>query len=402
LDERQFPEPVSEVNGIMATNLLFVGDLDRHGGHFLRFLAAHGYNVTVINTCSYGFPDFLRDNIGTGPIYNLYENRKVRFIFKGSSPRAYILKAASSGILQRLGYTFTDVRQIIMKKEIDVIYGRWGIYGLPELRLISKFNVPIVYEFLYYPLGFTKTVEKIENFLNKSVINSLAGRVLASSIMLDYMKRTFDLRLGSNIVFTESYSKRCFYKKRLPKISNDDGEPHLVFTGLTNWDILPQVVEMLRRKIHVHVCETTGIERRLHMSRFKDFCHTYKNYNTQEFFDGSFATFMTQFDACLVTYDWRRATSAAARNSLPSRFSAAFTAAIPFVTPKGCLKSCEDIINKHQIGFAYANYDELRNKLDDTDLMCNYEHNIVTKSNIFTLENNFEKINKFFKGIARA
>jgi hypothetical protein len=111
---------------------------------------------------------------------------------------------------------------------------------------------------------------------------------------------------------------------------------------------------------------------------------------------------MTQFDACLVTYDWRRATSNSARNSLPGRFSSAITAGIPFVMPKNCLKSCEDMINQHQIGFAYANYDELRNKLDDTDLMSSYEHNVVSKSNIFTLENNFEEIDRFLRKMAQA
>jgi hypothetical protein len=378
-----------------------MGDLDRYGGYFLRFLASHGYNVTAINTSCYDLTRFLRDNIGTGPVYNLYENRKVRFILKGNLNRAWILKAASSRILERTGFTFADVGQILKKKEIDVIYGRWGSFGLPELGIIRKFNVPIVYEFTYYPLGSAQMVQRVENFLNRSVINSLAGRVFASSRMLNYMKSTFDLQLGSNIVSIESYSKRCFYQKRLPKLSDDDNEPHLVFIGLTSCDIVAQVLEILRRKIHVHVCETTGIENRFRTSKFKDFCHTYKRFDAHDLFDGSLATFMTQFDACLLTYDLRRVTSTSAANSLPSRFSTALLAGIPFVTPQGCLKSCEDIINKHQIGFAYANYDELRNKLDDTDLMSSYQYNAVTKSNIFTLENNFEKIDKFFGVIAR-
>jgi hypothetical protein len=384
----------------MATNMLYIGEIDMHVRDFLPFLATHGYNVTVISTSCVGFPRTIN---GTDiPVYNLYEDRKVRFVFKESVGRAWILKAASGGMLQRLGFTFDEVRQILKKKEIDVIYGSWGSIGLPELRFIRKFNVPIVYEFLYYPLVPFRVIEKVENFLNRSIIKSLDGRIFASSIMLNYMESTFDLHLGSNTVIVPSYSKRCFYQKRLPKLSDDDGEPHLVFLGVTNSDVLPQVLEMLQRKIHVHVCETTGIENRLHMSRLKDFCHIYRRYSTNEFLDGSFATFMTQFDACLVTYDWRRATSNSARNSLPGRFSSAITAGIPFVMPKNCLKSCEDMINQHQIGFAYANYDELRNKLDDTDLMSSYEHNVVSKSNIFTLENNFEEIDRFLRKMAQA
>jgi hypothetical protein len=314
-----------------------------------------------------------------------------------------MVKAAPAGIIEGAGFTFAEVRQILKKKEIDVIYGSWGSIGLPELRVIRKFHVPVVYEFLTYPVGFTKIVEKVENFLNRSVINSLAGRVFPSSRMLNYMERTFDLHQGSNIVFTESYSKRCFYQKRLRRLSVDDNEPHLVFIGADEkyCDIIPQVEEMLQRRIHVHVCETTGIKNRLHMSRFKDFCHVFERASSRALFDGSFATFMTQFDACLVTYDLRRATSTRLYNSVPNRFSFAITAGIPFVIPRGYLKSCEDIINKHQIGFAYVNYDELKNKLDDRDLMNYYQHNAAVKSNIFTLENNFEKIDRFLRRMAR-
>jgi len=386
----------------MAINLLFVGALDIHEGDFLPFLAAHGYDVTVIDTTSSEFPMFPRDNIGTGPVYNLYENRKIRFVFKGNLNRAWILKASSGGILEGTGFTFTDVKQILKKKEIDVIYGSWGSLGLPELRLIRKFNVPIVYEFLTYPIGFSKIVEKVENFFNRTVINSLAGRVFASSRMLNYMENTFDLQRGSNIVFTESYSKKCFYQKRLPKLSDDDNKPHLVFIGLDKkyCDIIPQIEQILQKRIHVHVCETTGIKERLRMSRFKDFCHVFKKASSLARANGSFATFMTQFDACLVTYDLRRATSARLCISVPNRFSFAMTAGIPFVMPRGYLKSCEDIINEHQIGFAYASYDELKNRLYDRDLINTYQHNALAKSNIFTLESNFEKIDGFLRKIA--
>jgi hypothetical protein len=110
---------------------------------------------------------------------------------------------------------------------------------------------------------------------------------------------------------------------------------------------------------------------------------------------------MTQFDACLVTYDFGRGTSARLCNSVPNRFSFALTAGIPLVMPQGYLKSCEDIINRHQTGFAYANCDELKKKLDSRDLMNAYQHNAIAKSNIFSLENNFEKIDEFLRRIAR-
>jgi hypothetical protein len=384
----------------MATNLLFIGELDIHERDFLPFLAAHGYNVTVINTSC---PEFPRTTTGTDiPVYNLYENNRIRFVFKDSVGRAWILKAASGGLLERVGFTFDKVGQILKKKEIDVIYGSWGSIGLPELRFIKKFDVPIIYEFLTYPVGFTKIVEKVENVLNRSIINALAGRIFASPRMLNYMENTFDLQHGSNIVFTESYSRKCFFQKRLPRLSDKDGEPHLVFLGLDSYEIFPQIEEMLRRGIHIHICENIALEQRVRLSWYRDFCHVFKRTSGSALFDGSFATFRTQFDACLVTYDLNKSTSARLCNSIPNRFSFNIPAGIPFVMPQGYMKSCEDIVNRHGIGFAYTNYDDLKNNLSNKDLMNYYQHNASEKSSIFTLENNFEKIDKFLKKIANS
>jgi hypothetical protein len=382
-----------------------MGELDIHQRDFLPFLAAHGYNVAVINTSC---PEFPRTITGTDiPVRNLYEKRGIRFVFGGSEARAWLLKAATGSMLERSGFTFAEVSEIVNKKEIDVVYGSWGSIGLPEFRFMKKFNVPVVYEFLTYPTGFSKAEEKVENFFNRSIINSLArahaGLVFASSRMLNYMESTFDLHQGNKLIFTESYSKRCFYQRRLPRLSDDDSEPHLVFIGLS-YDvpsIFAQIEKMLQKRIHVHVCETAGLENRLRTSKFKDFCHVFKKASMRALLDGSFATFMTQFDACLVTYNFTRATSTRLCNSTPNRFSFALSAGIPLVMPQGYLKSCEDIINRHQIGFAYANCDELKKKLDNRDLMNTYQHNAVAKSNVFTLENNFEKIDEFLRRTVR-
>jgi hypothetical protein len=347
--------------------------------------------------------DFPRTIAGTDiPVYNLYENRKIRFVFNGSEARTWILKAASGGILERSGFTFAEFGQILKKREIDVVYGSWGSIGLPELRFIKKFNVPIVYEFRTYPSGFSKIEEEIENFLNRSIIRTLTGLVFASHRMQKYVKNTFDLCQENDLVFMESWSKRCFYQKRLHRLSDDDNEAHLVFIGLSYdiLNILPQIEEMLQRRIHVHVVETVGLENRLRTSRFKEFCHLFQKHGTRELLDGSFAAFMTQFDACLVTYDFRRATGTRIYNSVPGRFSVALTAGIPIVMPKGYLKSCEDLVDRHHIGFAYANVNELKNRLDNRDLMNSYLQNAVAKSRIFTLENNFEKIDSFLRRIA--
>ena len=136
------------------------------------------------------------------------------------------------------------------------------------------------------------------------MINSLNGRVFASSQMQDYMTKTFDISNGKNIIFAESFSKKCFFKKRLPKLSETDGEPHLIFAGVNKkyCGIALQIKEITNRKIHLHVCKNADIDT-VTQSFNKNFFHTYELFNIPAMLDGSFATFLTQFDACLVTYD---------------------------------------------------------------------------------------------------
>ncbi len=242
----------------------------------------------------------------------------------------------------------------------------------------------------------------MENALNRRIISNIDGRVLPTHNMLHYLKTMFDLHHGENIVFSESYSKKSHYQRRIPHLSDVDGKPHLIFIGLDEWDIFPQLEEMMRREIHLHVLESKGVKQLLRKSEYKGFYHTFKKFDLSEVLDGTFATFMTQFDACLVTYNFRKASTLNRfYNSVPNRFSFALTAGIPIVLHAGYLKGCEEILNKYQIGFTYTSYDDLKSKLKTPDLMNYYQHNAVAKANLFTLETNFKQIDTFLRKIAK-
>jgi len=378
----------------MTIKFLFLGALDNHEADFLPFLSRHGYDVTVINTSNWSFP---RKIIGTGiPVYNLYENTKIRFLFNGRM--GWFGKAAFYSLAEKARFTHSKVKEVIKQEGIEVIYGSWGSHSLPELRSVQEFNVPIVYEFLTYPTNVLSFAVKTENVLNRSIMNRLDGRVLATQRMLDYMKNVFGIHYGQNLVFTECYSERFFYRRRLPRLSEHDDGPHVIFTGSDVYEVLPQIEEIMRRGIHVYVYQMKGFEQRLQGLKSKGFGHTFKKFDYNKLLDGTFATFMTQFDACLVTYDFRRASTLDRfYNSIPDRFSFALTAGIPIVMPRGYLKGCEEILNKHQIGFTYAGYDDLKNKLNKNDLMDYYRNNAFVKSKFFTLENNFGRIDKFLR-----
>lgn len=134
--------------------------------------------------------------------------------------------------------------------------------------------------------------------------------------------------------------------------------------------------------------------------RNSGFIHYFNRFAYPEIADGTFATFLTQFDACVVTYNfWRTSGANRFSNSIPSRFSTALLAGIPIIVPEGYLQGCAGIINKHQIGFAYQNYTDLQNKLCDKSMLNYYRKKAIENAPSFSLENNFSKIDKFLKQI---
>lgn len=377
-------------------NLLFLGQLSIQESFFLPFLSKHGYKTTIINTSHASFPARIA---GTDiPVDNLYEKSKLHLLFEGcfepfTKPSFYYLFRTNRKLTAK-------VKQIIKQEGIDVVYGSWGSQGLPEFRLLRSFKVPTVYEFLSYPVNRFGFAVEIENFLSRSVIQTLTGRVFATQRMLDYMKKEFDVRYGRNIVFAEYYPKKCFYHKRLPLLSEHDGQPHLLFIGSDAYDILPQIKEIIRRQIHVHFLFMKGYKQKLKMPRYEKFISTFGRFDHSKLLNGEFGTFMTQFDACLVTYNFSRVSCLDRyHNSIPNRFSFALTGGIPIVLPRGYFGGCEEIAIKHQIGFNYTDYDDLANKLNNEELMDHYRRNAVIKSEKFTLENNFQKIDTFVKQI---
>jgi len=383
----------------VPTKLLFLGVLSYSTHSLLRFLSEHGYEVTVINACHLStFKRVYGTNI---PVYNLYENSKISAMFKG--PQAWRRKAILYELAKNLNLKRDALRSILDETETELVYGTYGTRSLPECGMAQKLHVPLVYEFLCYPWTFRKFGEDFDNFMFKRIVNSLDGRVFPSQRMYDYMKNVLGIHTGENLFYMECFPEKFYYRRRLPLLSEVDGQPHIVFTGsnVRARMVFSQIEEIASRRIHVHLARAPDEqEDSTEECTFKDsgFVHPFTWFSFEDIADGTYATFLTQFDACVVTNNfWRYSCQARFHNTIPSRFSLTIPAGIPFVVPEGYMQACEDIINEYQIGFAYRNYTELRDKLYDKSMMKNYQENAIKNAQLFSLESNFVKLDKFLK-----
>ncbi len=374
-------------------NLLFVGQVSLPESFFIPFLSKHGYSTTVISTdLGKRLPAIPGTDIA---IYSLYDKSIIRQLFEGRL--GLLKKAAFYRLIGSNPKLFSKVNQVIEKDKIDVIYGSWGTQGIPEFKLLQNFEVPTIYEFRCYPSNELDFAVQLENFLVRNVVRGFSGRVFPTERMFHYVCNKFGIPFGNNTVFEESYPKQCFFRKRLPLLSEKDGQRHLLFIGMDAYDILPQIKEIIGRQIHVHCLLPK--ESRLKNSRF---IKIFKPFTHDQLSNGEFGTFMTQFDACLVTYNFAKATCLERfQNTIPNRFAFALTGGIPIVLPKGYFKGCEDFIKKHDIGFAFSDFSDLNKKLNEEKLMEHYRKTSISKSPEFTLETNFHKIDSYIRQFCR-
>jgi len=376
-------------------NILYVGSLSSYvTQNDLLFLKKMGFDVTLLST----------HHIQKLPKSGLIEFKNI--IDLHGRERLDVLyntigETITPALLSALRYKAKVLKQIIKRYEVNVVYATWGANQIPWIKVMQqlRLKIPIVYNFLSYPQSVYTWKVLLENWYCRKPIENLDGRIHATDIMYNYMNRHFDLKKhGFDVVVTPFFSKNYHFRKRLPLLSENDGEPHLVFIGPINlpWDDIRQdIYRITKERIHFHLAQTAI------PIKENPYLHFFRYFPLRRLIDGSLATFMTQFDACIVLFNFK-VCSCMDRfyTSFPSRFLFALNAGITIVMPKGYLPACEEFVNERQIGFAYRNLTQLKETLNDFNLMRRYRRNAIEKTAYFTYEKEFHKLDELIKAVA--
>jgi hypothetical protein len=110
--------------------------------------------------------------------------------------------------------------------------------------------------------------------------------------------------------------------------------------------------------------------------------------------NGSLATYLTQFDGCLVLYN-APAQLLRYEFSIPQRFLFCFTAGIPIFIPRGIFKSCEEIVEANQNGIIYNSVEELNTILRSPDIMKTLKIKASILSRSFAFEAQKKQLSSF-------
>lgn len=239
-----------------------------------------GYRVTALNTLKHYFPQRL-ESLSDIKVINLYEDRAVKTslsrtiaLLEKRLVAATLHNAIVGKLLRQISLIMHKVPRIdpevadsivrtIKEEQFDVVYAFWGMGVLPEIRVIqeAQIGIPIIYNIQSYPYDLSIVGDgSSENPAFGEALEKVDGRRHCSQNMYDYLNRHFDLKShGKDLIMMEHLSKRYFCTKRLQRLSDKDGEPHIVFIGRTDFsdrpldDIREQIYEITKHGIHFHL-----------------------------------------------------------------------------------------------------------------------------------------------------
>jgi hypothetical protein len=372
--------------------ILYLGNLTSYvTQNDVDFFESMDHEVIVLN------PYLIQKNPKSGLVkckmaINLYPQRLLKALY-GS-----IGGTCTSILLSTLKYKIGKIRTLIEEEHIDLIYASWGPNMIPLIKAIQvpKIKVPIMYNFMTYPQNVYRWKTYLENLYCKRTIEKIDCRIHATQKMCEYMESHFDLeKHGFDIVMPPFFGRKYFFRTRLPLLSKNDGEPHLVFIGPTSlpWDNICKSIENIaENKIHVHLALSKSIK------KSNPYIHFFPYFTLTQLIDGSLSNFMTQFDACIILFNYEVCSNLDRfKTSYPSRFLFALTAGIPVISLENHLTAWTELIRDQEIGLACKNIKELKAVVTDDQLMYKFRLNAIKKRDEFTCERNLSKLNEALK-----
>ncbi len=385
-----------------------------------------GYKVTVLNANERYFLPYLPGFPSFKNIINLYEGKEVRLgMIRDKTQKvlkkiltgvrldcsSYVMKVRENLERNMFKRITPDIRkkiqQVMQDNKIDVVYSTWGITCFPEIKAIQDagFFIPTILNVETYPFYFTDTIDipsSKSDPVSSEIIKKLAGRIYGTELMKKYFEQNFETKsFGKNLVMMSFFREKYLYKRRCPLLSEKDNSPHLIFIGNTAFsqrtvdDVRSQLYEIAESEIHVHLGQP-DIKLKKH-----PYVHVFPLFGDKQVADGTFTTFMTQFDGSIMLYNLDKVYMRF-YISLPLRFLTAVYSGIPVFASAKYFAGCAEIIDKYKIGFAYKDIQDMRKVLLDKLRMDVLRNDCLAAAPALTFERNFHLLNEFIKDVVNS
>lgn len=324
-------------------------------------LRGAGIETVVVNTEPYRFFDRVPALYNNIPIaLNLYQESKI--------PKPKVFRFLLIILPNTLSFGIKrQFASILQDNGIDFVFAHWGVGVLPEIALAKSIapNIPVILNMETFPTSPSSWMrETLEVEVFKRMAKYLDGLIIPTREMADLI---YDLAPATKQ--RPCWIKPMYYpveyapKNSLPRLSEMDGKPHVVFMGQFDTrhsinDVRGELLSLAQAGIVVHCAAMEGLYHHNIVS--------FEPFDGTALVSGALTTFMTQFDACLVTYHLPEASNRIRfRTSLPARFLISLAAGLPIILPRGVFRAMESFVEKERVGFAFGNIEELYLALTD-------------------------------------
>ena len=297
------------------------------------------------------------------PVLNLYQNCRLPFIHISR----FLLSLMFSSLKEFNWYPQLSTRlaRVIQRKRVDFVFAHWGVGVLPEIALIKAklHKLPVILNMETFPTSYSSWLrQQTEIELFKAIAPLVDGFIIPTIQMYQLI-----IKVCPEIQNKPILQKPIYYpieyqpRQRLPLLRGCDGIPHLVFMGQFDAssnlnDVQDELISFAEAGIIVHCVENAQIQHKN--------VKTFTYFKGEDLITGRLTTFMTQFDACLVTYNIKKKLLRFS-TSLPSRFLIALTAGIPIVCPQKGFTAMENFIVSQKIGYLFHNIKDCQTFLRD-------------------------------------
>ncbi len=313
-----------------------------------------GIETIIVNT----EPDRFFDKVPALPFdipvtLNLYQGIKI--------PKPKVSRFLFIAQPHIFGFVFSQkFVPVLRKNNVGFVFAHWGVGVLPEVALVKSVapELPVILNMETFPTASSGGLREVtERYIFRRMAWAIDGLIIPTDEMASLI-----FKLVPFLKKKPVYMKPFYYPKEfaptefLQKLSARDHRPHVVFMGqfdtrhLIN-DVRQEILALANAGIIVHCARTFNLEHP-NVVQFEPF-------SGEDLVSGKLTSYMTQFDACLVTYAAKMRPPLRFKTSFPSRFLIALAAGVPIVLPRGKFKAMESFIEQEGIGLAYSDVKEL-------------------------------------------
>lgn len=351
-----------------------------------------GIETVVVNTHPNYFPTKVPALSHIPIALNLYQDTKI--------PKPRLSRFLLTVHPRMFGHSLSrKLAFLVQERKVDVVFAHWGVGVLPEVALVKSIapELPVILNMETFPTAPSRGLrETIEQQIFKKMAWALDGLIIPTNEMANLVfelapaleKKPFWL---TPFYYPKEFAPRQFF----PKLRTVDQRSHIVFMGqfdLTHKinDVRKELLSFAETGIVVHCSSTAGL-RHPNVIPFRPF-------SGEALVSGALTSYMTQFDACLVTYSTKINSPIRFKTSFPSRFLISLIAGIPVLLPKGKFKAMEEFLEKEGVGFVYQNIAACKTFLTSTSLI-HLEERSKNKAKDFAL--NSEQLVRFIDRVIK-